>query len=171
MVWLLVCGRKVYWKTLQDYVARINALVASNETSFVIRQDTRKEWSTIFDIAIPGICVFSTGSVLVHNLKIETRTLDKTCQRLICQSKGLFGIRERNYPLENILRINIKEMIDKNGDKWYHLSLIVEENQFYDNSVPLRASATQNIEEEKKFAERVRDFLRPETPIAIVTTE
>ncbi|MDY6783287.1 MAG: hypothetical protein SW833_12220 [Cyanobacteriota bacterium] len=156
---------------MQDYVEQINTFIASNESSFVATQDTRRLFSFVVSILFIAVGFAFSAFALKGSLRTTTRTLDKTRQRLIYRSKGLFETQEESYLLKNISGIQVKEDIDMDDYKSYCSLVTIESDRSGSKSVPLKWSDSKDIEEEKKFAEQVRNFLQLETPIEIVKEE
>ncbi|MDY6783286.1 MAG: hypothetical protein SW833_12215 [Cyanobacteriota bacterium] len=158
---------------MQDYVAQINAFTASNESSFIATQDTREEVITevIMFIAFLSAGFVFSAFALKGSFRIITRTLDKTRQRLIYRSKGLFKTQEESYPFKSISGVQVKEYIDVDDYKSYCSLVTIESDRSGSKSVRLKENDGKDIEKEKKFAEQVRNFLQLETPIEIVKKE
>ncbi|MDY7012561.1 MAG: hypothetical protein SVX43_02980 [Cyanobacteriota bacterium] len=156
---------------MQDYVEQINTFIASNESSFVATQDTRRLFSLVVSILFLAVGFTFSAFSLKGSLRITTRTLDKTRQRLVYRSKGLFDTQEESYPFQNISGVKVEEHIDMDDYKSYRSLVAIEDGRSGSKSVPLKQNDSKDIEEEKKFAEQVRKFLQLENPIEIVKEE
>ncbi len=139
-----------YWQKRKQ-VDEINAFIQSSQPVLEIRQDDR-----LFGYSIGGL-FFMCGLVIMGKVFDSlTAVFDKSQGKLYLHEVSLFSNRRHEYPLYQILKVDVEEKTDSDGDRSYCLGVVLRSGE----RLPLTVSfVSPSKQDEENKATQIRQFL------------